>query len=149
MTGPLRASSDAQGGFTVSTHGRGFTDISGEVRDAVASSRVQTGIVNVCTPHTSCSLLLSENADPAVRDDLERWFARAVPDGDPMFRHDAEGPDDMPAHIRSILTGVSLGVPVGGGALQLGTWQGIYLWEHRHAPHQRKVIVTVLGATGE
>ena len=149
MTGPLPASGVAQGDFTVSTRGRGFTDISGEVRAAVASSRVQTGIANVFTLHTSCSLLLSENADPAVRDDLERWFARAVPDGDPMFRHDAEGPDDMPAHIRSILTGVSLSVPVGGGVLQLGTWQGIYLWEHRHAPHQRKVIVTVLGATGE
>lgn len=142
-------SSVAQDGFTVSTLGRGFTDITREVRDAVASSRVQSGIANVFTLHTSCSLLLSENADPAVRDDLERWFARAVPDGDPMFRHDAEGADDMPAHIRSILTGVSLSVPVGGGVLRLGTWQGIYLWEHRHAPHRREVIVTVLGATVE
>ncbi|MEO8777244.1 MAG: secondary thiamine-phosphate synthase enzyme YjbQ [Rhodanobacter sp.] len=149
MTGPLPASSVAQRDFTVSTRGRGFIDISREVGDAVTSSRVQTGIVNVFTLHTSCSLLLSENADPAVRVDLERWFARAVPDGDPLFGHAAEGPDDMPAHIRSILTGVSLSVPVGEGALQLGTWQGIYLWEHRHAAHQRKVIVTVLGATGK
>ncbi|MEO7050412.1 MAG: secondary thiamine-phosphate synthase enzyme YjbQ [Rhodanobacter sp.] len=142
------ALSVAQAGFTVSTRGRGFTDIGREVGDAVAASRVQTGIANVFTRHTSCSLLLSENADPAVRDDLERWFARAVPDGDPLFRHDAEGPDDMPAHVRSILTGVSLSLPVGDGVLLLGTWQGIYLWEHRLAPHQRKVLVTVLGATG-
>ena len=95
--------------------------------------------------HTSCSLLLGENADPSVRDDLERWFARVVPDGDPLFEHDAEGPDDMPAHIRSILTGVNLTVPVHGGKLLLGTWQGVYLWEHRLDPHQRKVTVTVLG----
>ncbi len=148
MSGSLTTSSVTQGEFTVSTRGRGFSDITREVANAVASSQVQTGIANVFTLHTSCSLLLSENADPAVRGDLERWFARAVPDGDPIFRHNAEGPDDMPAHVRSILTGVSLSVPVGGGTLQLGTWQGIYLWEHRHAPHQRKVIVTVLGATG-
>jgi secondary thiamine-phosphate synthase enzyme len=106
---------------------------------------VQNGIAHVFTQHTSCSLLICENADPTVRTDLERWFARAVPDGDPMFEHDAEGPDDMPAHVRSILTGVSLTVPVHGGKPQLGTWQGIYLWEHRHDPHQRKVMVTVLG----
>ena len=100
---------------------------------------------HVFTTHTSCSLLISENADPAVRDDLERWFGRAVPDGDAIFQHDAEGPDDMPAHVRSILTGVSLTLPVHGGKLLLGTWQGLYLWEHRLDPHQRKVTVTVLG----
>ena len=147
MNRSLPASSVAQDGFTVSTQGRGFTDITRAVADAVASSQVDTGVANVFAQHTSCSLLLGENADPAVRDDLERWFARAVPDGDPLFRHDAEGADDMPAHIRSILTGVSLNVPVSRGVLQLGTWQGIYLWEHRHAAHQRKVLVTVLGAT--
>ena len=97
------------------------------------------------TAHTSCSLLISENADPTVRTDLEHWMARIAPDGDPAYRHDAEGPDDMPAHIRSVLTGVSLVVPVAGGRLQLGTWQGIYLWEHRRVPHQRRVTVTVLG----
>ncbi len=149
MTAPLPISSVAQDGFTVSTRNRGFTEITREVVEAVGSSQVQTGIANVFTTHTSCSLLLGENADPAVRGDLERWFARAVPDGDPIFRHDAEGPDDMPAHIRSVLTGVSLSVPVREGRLQLGTWQGIYLWEHRRVPHQRKVIVTVLGAAGE
>ncbi|WEN16272.1 secondary thiamine-phosphate synthase enzyme YjbQ [Rhodanobacter sp. AS-Z3] len=145
MSRPLPAQQVAQGGFVVHTRGRGFTDISLQVADALASGHVHVGIVNVFTAHTSCSLLLGENADPAVGRDLERWFARAVPDGDPLFEHDEEGPDDMPAHIRSILTGVSLVVPVNGGKLQLGTWQGIYLWEHRLEPHQRKVSVTVLG----
>ena len=145
MTRALPAEHVAQGGFTVHTRGRGFSEITTQVGDVVAASHVQTGIAQVFTAHTSCSLLVSENADPAVRNDLERWFARAVPDGDAIFQHDAEGPDDMPAHIRSILTGVSLSVPVHGGKLMLGTWQGIYLWEHRIDPHQRKVAVTVLG----
>ncbi len=145
MSRPQPAPHVAQAGFAVHTRGRGFSDISAQVGDAVAASHVQTGIANVFTAHTSCSLLLGENADPTVRDDLERWFARAVPDGDAMFQHEAEGPDDMPAHVRSILTGVSLSVPVHGGRLMLGTWQGIYLWEHRLDPHQRKVTVTVLG----
>ena len=145
MTRPMPAQHVAQARFAVHTRGRGFSEITREVADAVAASHVDTGIANVFTAHTSCSLLLGENADPAVREDLERWFARIVPDGDPIFRHDAEGPDDMPAHVRSILAGVSLGVPVHGGKLLLGTWQGIYLWEHRLDPHQRKVSVTVLG----
>lgn len=135
----------AQGGFMVHTRGRGFSEITDRLAEAIAASHVQTGIAHVFTLHTSCSLLIGENADPSVRADLERWFARAVPDGDVLFEHDAEGPDDMPAHVRSILTGVSLTVPVHGGKPQLGTWQGIYLWEHRHDPHQRKVVVTVLG----
>ena len=135
----------AQQGFTVHTRGRGFIEISDQVGDVVSASAVQTGIVNVFVQHTRCSLLISENADPTVRDDLERWFARAVPDGDPLFHHDAEGPDDMPSHVRAILTGVALTVPVHGGKLALGTWQGIYLWEHRREAHQRKVMVTVLG----
>jgi secondary thiamine-phosphate synthase enzyme len=135
----------AQGTFVVHTPGRGFIEVTEAVSQAVAASRVQTGIANIFTAHTSCSLLLGENADPTVRDDLERWFARAVPDGDAIFRHAAEGPDDMPAHVRSILTGVSLGVPVHGGRLLLGSWQGVYLWEHRTDAHQRKVTVTVLG----
>jgi secondary thiamine-phosphate synthase enzyme len=135
----------AQQGFTVHSRGRGFVEISDEVGDVVSASGVQTGIVNIFVQHTSCSLLISENADPAVRDDLERWFARAVPDGDPLFQHDAEGPDDMPSHVRAILTGVALTVPVHGGKLALGTWQGIFLWEHRRDAHQRKVMVTVLG----
>ncbi|CAM0997879.1 Secondary thiamine-phosphate synthase enzyme [Rhodanobacter sp. Root179] len=145
MIRPLPAQHVAQGGFIVHTRGRGFSDITAQVADVLAASHVQLGMANIFTAHTSCSLLLGENADPAVGRDLERWFARAVPDGDPLFEHDAEGPDDMPAHVRSILTGVSLVVPVHGGKLQLGTWQGIYLWEHRLDPHQRKVTVTVLG----
>ncbi len=136
----------AQGGFTVHTRGRGFSEITAAVADAIAASGVQTGLAHVFTAHTSCSLLIGENADPAVREDLERWFARAVPDGDPLFRHDDEGPDDMPAHVRSILTGVSLTLPVHGGRLALGTWQGLYLWEHRIDAHQRKVQVTVIGS---
>jgi secondary thiamine-phosphate synthase enzyme len=135
----------AQNTLTVPTRGRGFTDITAQVDNLVAASGVQVGIANIFTAHTSCSLLISENADPAVRRDLERWFARAVPDGDALFEHDAEGPDDMPAHVRSALTGVTLTVPVSDGRLQLGTWQGIYLWEHRTRLHQRKVVVTVLG----
>lgn len=146
MTRALPAEHVAQGGFTVHTRGRGFSEITAQVGDAVAASHVQTGIAHVFTAHTSCSLLIGENADPTVRDDLERWFARAVPDGDAIFRHDAEGPDDMPAHVRSILAGVSLSVPVHGGKPMLGAWQGIYLWEHRLDPHQRKVVVTVLGS---
>lgn len=135
----------AQHGLVVPTRGRGFTDITAQIDNLVVASTVQTGIANIFTAHTSCSLLISENADPAVRRDLERWFAREVPDGDALFEHDAEGPDDMPAHVRSALTGVTLTVPVSDGRLQLGTWQGIYLWEHRTRPHQRKVTVTVLG----
>ena len=145
MSRALPAPHVAQGTFVVHTPGRGFIEVTEAVSQAVAASRVQTGIANIFTAHTSCSLLLGENADPTVRDDLERWFARVVPDGDAIFRHAAEGPDDMPAHVRSILTGVSLGVPVHGGRLLLGSWQGVYLWEHRTDAHQRKVTVTVLG----
>jgi secondary thiamine-phosphate synthase enzyme len=136
----------AQHTLQIATSGRGFTDITARVAKCVASSGVSRGLVQAFAAHTSCSLLLGENADPAVRGDLERWFARAVPDGDPLFRHTAEGPDDMPAHVRSILAGVSVTLPVCDGALGLGTWQGLYLWEHRHDPHRRNVLVTVLGA---
>lgn len=135
----------AQQILRIQTRGRGFVEISQQVAQVVNGSDVRSGIVQVFTRHTSCSLLISENADPSVRGDLERWFARAVPDGDPLFRHDDEGPDDMPAHVRAVLTGVSLTVPVHAGELLLGTWQGIYLWEHRHDPHTRQVVVTVLG----
>lgn len=129
-----------------STRGRGTTDISAEVADVVRQSSVQCGLAHVFVLHTSCSLTITENADPDVRRDLETLMARLAPDGDPAYRHDAEGPDDMSAHVRSVLTDTGLMVPVGEGQLLLGTWQGIYLWEHRTAPQRRRVVVTLIGA---
>ena len=131
--------------FEVRTRGRGFIDIGESLRLALRESGLREGLALVFTRHTSCSLLISENADPEVRADLERFFARLVPDGDPLFRHDAEGPDDMPAHVRAVLTGVSVNLPIRDGAYALGTWQGVYLWEHRSAPHTRRVSVTLIG----
>lgn len=128
-----------------STAGRGTRDITDAVAKVVAASGVQCGLAHVFVQHTSCSLTITENADPDVRRDLETIVARLAPDGDPAYRHDTEGPDDMAAHGRTMLTDVGLTVPVGGGRLLLGTWQGIYLWEHRTAPHRRSVVVTVLG----
>ena len=127
------------------TRGRGTTDITAEVARAVAASGVKKGLASLFLQHTSASLILCENADPDVRRDLETLFARLAPDGDPAFIHDAEGPDDMAAHARSVLTSNSLTIPVAEGRLLLGTWQGIYLFEHRHAPHARSVVVTVMG----
>lgn len=129
----------------VKTRGRGCIDISSEVQGFVAKSKVQRGICQVFIQHTSASLMLCENADPDVRDDLERFMARVAPDGDPAFAHDAEGPDDMPAHIRSVITTSSLGLPISEGRCALGTWQGIFLWEHRLQPHTRRLMITVLG----
>ena len=127
-----------------STPGRGTRDITDAVAGVVAQSDVQCGLAHVFVQHTSCSLLLTENADPDVRRDLETVLGRLGPDADPAYRHDAEGPDDMAAHVRSMLTGSSLSLPVGGGRLLLGTWQGIYLYEHRNAPHRRRVVVTLM-----
>jgi secondary thiamine-phosphate synthase enzyme len=132
--------------FTVATSGRGTFDITDRVQAVVAEARVQGGLCNVFVHHTSASLILCENADPTVRSDLERYFGRLVADGDPIFRHTAEGPDDMPAHVRSVLTQASLSLPVAGGRCDLGTWQGLYLWEHRHDGHRRRITVTVIGA---
>lgn len=126
------------------TKGRGTTDITADVQRAVAASGIDKGLCTVFLQHTSASLVLCENADPDVRRDLETILSRLAPDGDPAYRHDAEGPDDMASHARSILTSNSLTIPVSGGKLMLGTWQGIYLYEHRHAAHQRSVVVTVL-----
>ncbi len=131
--------------LTVSTRGRGFQDITDEVRQAVADSGAAQGLCTVFLHHTSASLILCENADPDVRKDLEAYFARLVKDGDPLFRHDAEGPDDMPAHVRTVLTQNSLSIPIKNGKVDLGTWQGLYVWEHRTAPHRRRVTVSVLG----
>jgi secondary thiamine-phosphate synthase enzyme len=130
----------------IATAGRGTRDITAAVAEAVAASGLRCGLAHVFVQHTSCSLTITENADPDVRRDLETIMARLAPDGDPAYRHDAEGPDDMAAHARSVLTAASLSVPVGGGRLLLGTWQGIYLWEHRTAPHRRRIVVTVLGS---
>jgi len=127
------------------TRGRGTTDITQEVDQVVRAAGIRTGVCNVFLQHTSASLILCENAAPAVRADLETILARLAPDGDPAYRHNDEGPDDMAAHARSVLTTNSLQIPVAEGRLALGTWQGIYLWEHRHAPHARTVVVTVLG----
>lgn len=134
-----------QDALAIATSGRGFSDISARVQALVAASGIKSGLCQLFIRHTSASLLISENADPAVLRDLESWMSRAVPDGDPLFTHVAEGPDDMPAHVRAVLTQTDLQVPVRDGACALGTWQGIYLWEHRHAPHRREVLVTVLG----
>lgn len=131
--------------LTFHTPGRGTRDITREVARVVAESGVECGLVQVFVQHTSCSLTITENADPDVRRDLETIAARLVPDADPAYRHDDEGPDDMAAHGRNVLTDTGITVPVGGGRMLLGTWQGIYLWEHRTAPHRRKVVVTVLG----
>lgn len=128
-----------------STRGRGTVDITGDVARVVARAGVEVGLAHVFVQHTSCSLTITENADPDVRRDLETILARLAPDGDPAYRHDAEGPDDMSAHVRSMLTSTGLSVPVGGSRLLLGTWQGIYLWEHRTGAHRRSVVVTVLG----
>ena len=129
--------------WSVRTGGRGFTDLTARIAGFVRESGVQQGLCNVFLVHTSASLILGENADPSVRKDLESFFARVVPDGDPSYEHDAEGPDDMPSHIRTVLTQNSLVIPVVDAELGLGTWQGIYLWEHRQIPHERRVIVTV------
>lgn len=130
--------------FTVDTRGRGTYDITARVAAALAGAPAADGLAHVFCHHTSASLILCENADPSVRRDLETFFARLVPDGDPAFEHDAEGDDDMPAHIRTILTQTALMVPVQRGRLDLGTWQGLYLWEHRTVAHQRRVTVTLI-----
>ena len=134
-----------QASFQVNTRGRGSYAITDEIAASLQASGVATGICLVFVHHTSASLMLCENADPEVRRDLERFMTRLVPDGDPLFQHVDEGPDDMPAHVRSVLTSNSLSVPVSDGRCDLGVWQGIYLWEHRVAPHHRRVTVTVVG----
>ncbi len=131
--------------FVVMTGGRDFVDLTDDVARIVGRASADRGLANVFLHHTSASLILCENADPDVRRDLEAWMARLVEDGDRLFTHRSEGDDDMAAHIRSILTTNSLSVPVAEGKLLLGTWQGIYLWEHRYRPHRRRVTVTVVG----
>ncbi len=125
------------------TRGRGTYEITGQVHDLVRQSGIQTGLCHLFVQHTSASLIICENADPTVRSDLERFMSRLAPDSDPIYDHTMEGPDDMPAHVRSILTKMDMTIPVSQGRCALGTWQGIYLYEHRQQPHARKVVVTV------
>lgn len=134
-----------QQSFDIRTSGRGTTEITAEVARIVGEARIATGIAQVFALHTSCSVIITENADPAVRRDLETLAERWAPDADPAYRHDTEGDDDMAAHARSLLAGSSVSVPVARGELLLGTWQGIYLWEHRTGAQTRRVVVTVVG----
>ncbi len=128
------------------THGQALHEITHEIAAVVRAAAITTGLATVFVQHTSCSLLIQENADPDVGRDLLAFFKRLVPDGDPLFIHTAEGPDDMPAHVKAALTATSLAIPVTNGRLALGTWQGVYLFEHRHAPHSRKIVVHIIGA---
>ncbi|MBL0728876.1 secondary thiamine-phosphate synthase enzyme YjbQ [Piscinibacter sp. HJYY11] len=130
----------------IATRGRGLVEITHPVAEWVAASGLREGLLTVFVRHTSASLVIQENADPDVRADLDRFFARLVPDGDPLFRHQDEGPDDMPAHVRAALTAVQLSIPLAEGRPVLGTWQGIYLWEHRTRPHRREVVLHLVGA---
>ncbi len=131
--------------FQVATRGRGTYLITQEVNERVRHSGIATGLCHVFLHHTSASLILCENADPDVRSDLERYMERLVPDGDPLFEHTAEGPDDMPAHVRNILTNTDVTIPVNRQRCEMGTWQGLYLWEHRSSGFQRRLTVTVYG----
>lgn len=129
--------------LAVRTSGRGFFELTKDIASIVSDSGVMEGLCNVFVPHTSASLIAGENWDRSVRRDLEAFMSRLAPDGDPRYEHDTEGPDDMPAHIRTMLTQSSIVIPIGEGRPLLGTWQGIYLWEHRTGAHERRVIVTV------
>lgn len=130
--------------IVISTPGRGSIDITREIQLLVKESNTRSGLCHIFVHHTSASLMLCENADPTVRADLDRYMARLVPDGDPLFEHVDEGPDDMPAHIRSILTGTGLTIPLQDGRCDLGVWQGVYLWEHRTHGHRRSITITVV-----
>jgi secondary thiamine-phosphate synthase enzyme len=131
-------------GLEVRTHGKGLYEITDEVQSKIDSCGVRNGIVTVFVQHTSCSIVIMENADPTARRDLEKFFDRLVPEDADYFTHNAEGSDDMPSHIRMVLTRTSEAVPVIDGRMQLGTWQGIFLFEHRRAPHRRKIFITII-----
>jgi len=129
----------------INTPGRTSLNVTDQVNEIVSQSGMNTGLCHLFLQHTSASLILCENCDPAVRTDLETFMQHLVPDGDSMFTHTAEGPDDMPAHVRSVITHNDITLPVHQGQLRLGTWQGVFLWEHRHQGHSRKIIVTLMG----
>lgn len=134
----------AQHALTIRTSGRGFTEVTKQVRAFAAGEGCRTGVLTLFCRHTSASLLIQENADPSVRRDMEAYFERIAPEST-MYEHDTEGPDDMPAHIRTALTQTHLSIPVVDGELALGTWQGIYLFEHRRAPHTRELVLHLIG----
>ena len=138
----LRQTSDT---IEVKTRGRGLVDLTADVGAFVRRAAIAEGLLTLFIRHTSASLVVQENADPDVRGDLDRFLERLVPDGDALFRHRDEGPDDMPAHVRAVLTAVQLSIPIRDGRLVLGTWQAVYLWEHRRRPHVRQVAVHALG----
>lgn len=129
--------------ITIQTPGQGLHDITDRIHTLVRDSQTQQGLCTLFIQHTSASLTIQENADPSAKHDLEQWLNRLVPENNPAFTHTAEGPDDMPSHIKSALTNVSLLIPITGSRLALGTWQGIYLWEHRASPHRRKIVVHI------
>jgi len=135
-----------QRSIEIVTRRQGLLEFTREVMDIVRDARVTEGLATIYCRHTSCSLIINENADPDVRHDLEAFIKRLVPDGDPAFIHRLEGPDDMSAHIKTVLTSTSLSIPIADGKMLLGTWQGIYLFEHRTSPHRREVVVQVMGA---
>ncbi len=132
--------------LTLPVAGQGLYDITHRVRQVVDGARVSEGLVTLFLRHTSASLLIQENAAPEAKNDLEAWLNRLVPERDPLYTHNDEGPDDMPAHIKAMLTAVSVSVPIAQGAMVLGTWQGIFLWEHRHARRSREIVVSVIGS---
>lgn len=129
--------------LSIQTQGPGLVNFTSQVSSLVLGAGLEEGLCTVFVQHTSASLIIQENADPSVQDDLENFMKRLVPENDPLYTHTAEGPDDMPAHIRSALTQTSIGIPIMNGQLVLGTWQGLYLWEHRHRPHRRQVVVHI------
>jgi secondary thiamine-phosphate synthase enzyme len=130
--------------LAIAVRGPGLHEITDRIRAVVAEAGVATGLCTLFIRHTSASLVIQENADPSARRDLERWLNRLVPEGDPLYTHRSEGPDDMPAHVKSAITATSLGIPILDGGLALGTWQGIYLWEHRRYSSERQVVVHLL-----
>ncbi|MFW2374398.1 MAG: secondary thiamine-phosphate synthase enzyme YjbQ [Gammaproteobacteria bacterium] len=134
-----------QTSINLSTLGRSTSNITRQIEEIIQQSNIQSGLVNLFVQHTSASLILCENADPDVRYDLESFMEKITPDGDPMYKHRDEGPDDMSAHVRTVLTDSSLTIPINNGQTLLGTWQGIYLWEHRTHPHHRRIIITIYG----
>jgi secondary thiamine-phosphate synthase enzyme len=142
---PFRAMRVHSDNFVVKTNGKGTYEITDEIQDKIDKCGVGNGTVTIFIPHTSCSIVAMENAAPAARRDLEEFFDRLVPEDSDYFEHDDEGPDDMPAHIRMVLTHTSETVPIVDGKMQLGTWQGIFLFEHRRDPHRRKVSITIIG----